>query len=32
MRLVNDMDRNRMTILKSLTTLRQLSLDAVPDR
>ncbi|HEX3898323.1 MAG TPA: DEAD/DEAH box helicase [Mycobacteriales bacterium] len=28
MRLVEDMDRNRMTILKSLTTLRQLSLDA----
>jgi SNF2 family DNA or RNA helicase len=28
MRLVNDMDRNRMTILRSLTLLRQLSLDA----
>ena len=28
MRLVDDMDRHRMTILKSLTTLRQLSLDA----
>jgi SNF2 family DNA or RNA helicase len=28
LRLVEDMDRNRMTILKSLTTLRQLSLDA----
>ncbi|HEX3706474.1 MAG TPA: DEAD/DEAH box helicase, partial [Mycobacteriales bacterium] len=27
MRLVDDMNRNRMTILKSLTTLRQLSLD-----